>query len=191
MTADNSENNLLVQIASGNEFAFRKLFMLYNQHLGNYIFSITDSVELAEEIVQDVFMKIWTNRETLEKIQNFKAYLFVISKNQALNCLRKIVKERSLITDLGNVLSEDHQSDDLCEYYRLIDEAIDLLPPQQQKVYLLSRHKRLKYIEISDEMNISHETVKKYLKIANSSIIAHVRANLESALILLLLYKLS
>lgn len=189
MTGDNSENNLLVQIASGNELAFRKLFMLYNQHLGNYIFSITDSVELAEEIVQDVFMKIWTNRETLEKIQNFKAYLFVISKNQALNCLRKNVKERSLITDLGNILSEDHQNDDLGEYYRLIDEAIDLLPPQQQKVYLLSRHKRLKYIEISDEMNISHETVKKYLKIANSSIIAHVRANLESALILLVLYK--
>lgn len=189
MLTDNWENNLLLQIASGNQFAFRKLFTMHHQHLGNYIFRITDSMELAEEIVQDVFMKIWLNREKLTEVKNFKAYLFVISKNQALNSLRKMIKERALITNLENILNQDQDDNDLSEYYRLIDEAIDQLPPQQQKVYLLSRHKRLKYVEISDEMNISSETVKKYLKIANSSIIAHVRANLESILLLVLLYK--
>jgi len=189
MPTDNCENNLLLQIATGDQLAFRKLFVQYHQHLGNYIFRITNSAELAEEIVQDVFMKIWIKRETLAAVRNFKAYLFVISKNQALNCLRKIVKERSLKTSLENILSSEEEDQDLSEYYRLVDEAINLLPPQQQRVYLLSRHERLKYLEISDEMNISSETVKKYLKIANSSIIAYVRANLESALLLLILHK--
>ena len=179
------EKELLIQVTAGMPWAFRTLFMKYHQQLGAYIYRITNSAEIAEEIVQDVFLKIWLNREALAGVQNFKAYLFVVSKNQALNCLRKMAKEQMLKNQWESTCTNMHEDDDLNEYRKLIDQAIDQLPPQQQKVYLLSRHKRLKYAEISDEMNISSETVKKYLQIANASITTYVKENLESVLLLL------
>lgn len=189
MSKSNYEEELLSKVSTGDQTAFRALFTQYHQQLGNYIFQITDSAELAEEIVQDVFMKVWTNRASLQKVQNFKAYLFVVSKNHALNCLRKIVRERLLKTEWENNLSNIPEYDDSEEYYKLLDQAIDQLPPQQRKVYLLSRHKRMKYLEIADEMNISAETVKKYLKLANATITSYMRDHLESVLLLLALYR--
>ena len=88
------ENDLLLRVAGGDEHAFSELFNTHHQLLGTHIYRITGSAELAEEVVQDVFLKIWLSRESLAAVQHFRAYLFVISKNHALNCLRKIAKER-------------------------------------------------------------------------------------------------
>jgi RNA polymerase sigma-70 factor (ECF subfamily) len=174
------ENELLLRVAAGDEHAFRLLFTAYHQQLGTHIYRITNSAELAEEVVQDVFLKIWMTRETLSTIEDFKAYLFVISKNYALNCLKKLAKERIQIKQLEQssigLLNTDQ---DPSIYYNLLDEAIDHLPPQQQKVYLLSRHNRLKYAEIADQLKLSRETVKKYLQIATTSITDYVRTHLE------------
>ncbi|NHA03795.1 sigma-70 family RNA polymerase sigma factor [Mucilaginibacter sp. HC2] len=185
------ERELLMQVASGDEHAFRQLFMMYHQQLGEHMLRITNSIELAEEIVQDVFLKIWFTRESLVRVDNFKAYLFVISKNHALNCLKKLAKERAVIKQMeeagtGNLHAEIAGTD---MYYNLLDEAIDQLPPQQQKVYLLSRHGRLKYAEIADQLELSRETVKKYLQIATLSITEYVHEHLEVIVLLLIALK--
>jgi RNA polymerase sigma-70 factor (family 1) len=182
------EKELLLKVANGDEQAFSELFNTHHQLLGTHIYRITDSVELAEEVVQDVFLKIWMSRETLTTVQNFRAYLFVISKNHALNCLRKVAKERihqkTLEEDVLPFAAEENPG--LAGYYSLLDEAIDHLPPQQQKVYLLSRHNRLKYDEIASQMGLSRETVKKYLQGATHSITAFVQSNMDiSAMIIL------
>lgn len=174
-----NEKELLLEVSRGNEHAFSELFLAYNRLLGNHIYRITDSAELAEEIVQDVFLKIWLNRQGLATVENFKSYLFVLSKNHALNCLRKLAKERAHQTSLeDNVIElvpdEVAPSND---YYHLLDLAIDHLPPQQQRVYLLSRHKRLKYDEIAKQMGLSRETVKKYLQGATHAITSFVRSS--------------
>ncbi|MDR6944342.1 RNA polymerase sigma factor [Mucilaginibacter pocheonensis] len=186
-----NERELLIQVASGNEHAFRQLFIAYHQQLGVHMLRITNIPELAEEVVQDVFVKIWLTRETLVGVDNFKAYLFVISKNHALNCLKKLAKERVLIKQL-----EDSRADAVVPevggtnmYYNLLDEAIDQLPPQQQKVYLLSRHSRLKYTEIADQLELSRETVKKYLQMATASITEYVHEHLEVMALLLIAVK--
>lgn len=184
------DKNLLLQVAEGDEHAFRLLFAAHHQQLGVHIHRITNSAELAEEVVQDVFLKIWLARETLANVDDFKAYLFVISKNHALNCLKKLAKERvqqkKLEEDsLGLVMA--NQEDNL--YYNLLDEAIDHLPSQQQKVYLLSRHSRLKYHEIADQLKLSRETVKKYLQIATTSITDYVRSHLDVYPVILLAIK--
>ena len=188
-----NEQQLLLQVAEGNEFAFRRLFEVYHQQLGTHIFRLTDSMELAEEVVQDVFLKIWTNREELKDIRNFKAYLFVISKNQALNCIKKIIREQkhqqqweTENTDEEELVMQDPE---LNKYYTLLDLAIDRLPPQQQKVYLLSRHERLKYAEIAEEMDISRETVKKYLQLAVSFITTYLKSNSDMVLFVLLCFQ--
>ena len=174
-----SDSDQLIMVAAGNEMAFKQLFLKYHQQLGAHIFRITNSMDLAEEIVQDVFLKIWINREALSGVHNFKAYLFVISKNHTLNCLRKLIRQRNHlnICEEKYMMSLTADSEDSNSYHTILDQAIDRLPPQQQRVYLLSRHQRLRYAEVANRMNISHESVKKYLSIANASIIAFLKAN--------------
>lgn len=182
----NCDKNLCLQVSSGDEQAFKQLFNTYHQQLGAYILRLTNSTELAEEIVLDVFLKLWMNRRTLWEIQNFKAYLFVVSKNHTLNALKKVIKERLLQKEPEEHYTKQILAEvDLNQYYSLLDEAIDHLPPQQQKIYLLSRHKRLKYSEIAEKLGLSHETVKKYLQIATASITTYVNANLAAGLIIL------
>ena len=180
-----AESELLIAVASGNEDAFRQLFFRYHQELGTHVFRVANSIELAEEIVQDVFLKIWMNRDDLTDIKNFKAYLFVISKNHTLNCLRKLARERMYKLDwddrFENIPSLEANTN---IYHNLLDEAINQLPPQQQKVYLLSRHGRLKYAEVATELDISRETVKKYLQIATASITAYVQTNFGTTVLL-------
>lgn len=173
------ENEILQRVAQGDERAFAALFNHFHQPLGLHIFKFTKSEQLAEEVVQDVFLKIWLNRKLLVNIDNFRVYLFVISKNAALNCLKKVAYESARITDLDpqadTVAAESNEED---HRYLLIDEAIDRLPPQQKQVYLLRRHERLSYSDISDRMKISKETVKKYLQIGTESITIHIRKKL-------------
>ncbi|AMR33149.1 hypothetical protein A0256_17865 [Mucilaginibacter sp. PAMC 26640] len=178
-----TEKELLLKVAHGNEHAFSELFSEYHQLLASHIFRITESVELAEEIVQDAFLKIWLNREALTNVQNFRAYLFAISKNHALNCLRKLAKERShqRSIEANAVMTPTAHDGGLDGYYELLDQAIDHLPPQQQKVYLLSRHKRLKYDEIANQLGLSRETVKKYLQSSTLSITNFVQAHNDVA----------
>ncbi|WP_018626198.1 RNA polymerase sigma-70 factor [Niabella aurantiaca] len=175
----NEDKKLLTEIAAGREQAFRHLFNKYHQRVGSYIVQITGSRELAEEVVQDVFLKLWMNRSTLETVNNIDAYLFVLAKNHALNYLRKLARELKQQEKWKKDPSAAPAADDLPEnaYYRQLDEAIDQLPPQQKKVYLLSRHQRLKYAEIAQELNLSRETVKSYLRIATASITAYMTQN--------------
>ena len=184
----NSENDLLRKASEGDEEAFQHLFLKYHNQLGVHIFRIANSIVVAEEIVQDVFLKIWMSREALAGVHNFKAYLFVISKNHTLNCLRKLTKERQ-----QRQLYEEQTAREIIPesniniYHTLLDDAIDQLPPQQQLVYLLSRHNRLKYIEVANKLNISHQSVKKYLQIATSSITSYVHLNLKKDIFFLII----
>jgi RNA polymerase sigma-70 factor (ECF subfamily) len=178
LPSDYTEKDLLCQVSSGDQSAFAQLFYRYHQHLGIYIFQLTASRELAEEIVQDVFLKIWNTRETLATVDNFRAWLFVISKNHTLNCLRKLVKERQQQQQWQQIqeteqLLEEAPSE---EQFQLIDQAISQLPPQQKKVFILSRYRRMKYEEIARELNLSRETVKYYLQTANATITKFVNS---------------
>ncbi|HEV7382224.1 MAG TPA: RNA polymerase sigma-70 factor [Dyadobacter sp.] len=180
------EKDILRQVADGDQRAFRQLFDLYHNKLGAHIYHITKSRELAEEVVQDVFLKIWKNRTSLGDLNNFKSYLFVISRNHALNCLKTAAAKHFTINNLEQVSDEMPIADlfEENERYLLVDEAIDRLPQQQKQVYLLSRHERLQYAEIAERMSLSRETVKKYLQISTESITSYVRKRLTISAIL-------
>lgn len=188
LSALHGEAEVLRGISQGDEKAFATLFHHYHQRLGLHIYRITKSAELAEEIVHDVFLKIWINRELLTEIDNFPAYLFVLSKNAALNGLKKLANEQARRTELDadQLQIAETAEDDL--RYLLIDEAIDRLPSQQRQVYLLSRHQRLSYAEIAERMQLSRETVKKYLQLSTESIASYIRKRLVMSLLIVLLY---
>jgi RNA polymerase sigma-70 factor (family 1) len=184
----NSERDALIKASQGSQKAFQELFLKYHNQIGNHVFRITDSKELAEEIVQDVFLKIWMSREALARVHSFKAYLFIISKNHTLNCLRKLAKERQRKQEFEDyAIKTVTTGEEVNIYHSILDEAIDRLPPQQQLVFLLSRHERLKYTEVANRMNISRESVKKYLQIATASVTAYVHTNSQCALTIFLL----
>ncbi|GEP97600.1 RNA polymerase sigma factor [Chitinophaga cymbidii] len=177
----NNERELLVKIAEGNESAFRELMHVYQPLLLTYVFQLTKSVSNAEEIVQDVFLKIWMGREALADVQRFKGYLFIVCRNYALDQLRKIARERELAARWE---SEQAQLDKYppadtetpAAIFTLLDEAVNRLPPQQQKVYLLARRDGLPHAEIARQTGLSVLTVKKYMKLAIAAITAFIRA---------------
>jgi RNA polymerase sigma-70 factor (ECF subfamily) len=188
-----TEAGLLEQVSLGSENAFRELFHRYADLLHTFIYQLTKSKELAEEVVQDIFLQLWTSRETLTGIRNFRSYLFVISRNHAFNALKKIVRERNHQKEWEKThdpLSPVEGTAQIEPQLSLIEEAIRQLPPQQQKVWLLSRRQGKKYSAIAEEMSLSKETVKKYMQYATASIMEYVLARLDLLLISLLLTQL-
>lgn len=165
---------LLADVARGSERAFKQLVDKYSDRLGHFIATITKDHQVAQEVVQDVFLKIWQNRETLVTVRDFHRWLFVISKHQALNALRKAIVKQ---TTLDEHLADPDNNEWVLEKERrfcLLDEAVDRLPEQQRKVYLLSRRSGKTYKQIAADMQLSPETVKKYIQLAVTQIIRHV-----------------
>jgi RNA polymerase sigma-70 factor (ECF subfamily) len=179
----NDVKGLLLRVSEGDEYAFAQLFKTHYNQLGDYIMRITESKQLTQEIVQDVFLKIWINRRSLATIDCFKAYLMVVARNHAFNCLKQIAREKSRRKEWANsvlhLALNNTAETALTDSRQLIDEAIELLPPRQKNVYLLSRREGISQEAIAQKLNISHETVKKHMVLALRFLKNHLRANIR------------
>lgn len=186
-----NEHELLQGVSKGNEDAFAKLFYAYHNQLGEYVFILTGSGQMAEEIVQDVFVKVWMNREMLLTLDKFTSYLFILTRNYTLNCIRKLVRERKLQEDYGKTLSIEDLGENFSlindpDYQFLIERAVSQLPPQQQKVFML-RQQGLKNPEIAEQMAISPDSVKKYQQWALKTVTEFVKAHAAFSLLFILM----
>lgn len=165
-----NESDLLIRVANGDEKAFEKLFYGYYDQLGAFVFQLTSSHILAEEVVQEAFIEIWQRRASLTEIGSFKSYIFILTKNRMLNALRKIANEKlkhQVWEESRDPYQPAEMAEDIFEQYKtILDDAISKLPPQQQKVFKLSKIDRLKQEEIARQLNLSPETVKKHMKLA-------------------------
>jgi RNA polymerase sigma-70 factor (family 1) len=165
------EKELLTRISGGDEAAFAQLFNVWHQRLGAFIYRLTESPTLTQEIVQDVFLRLWLKRHLLGDVKDVKAYLFTAARNQTFNSLRKIARQRNGQAQLLESLSvsENHpqeEMDTLEVYTQLLDQAVQRLPNQQQKVYLLHRRQGLSHAQIAEQLHLSVETVKKHMQLA-------------------------
>lgn len=181
------EKLLLDRIAEGDETAFAQLFDTYHHALGAFIYGLTKSKELSEEITLDVFLKIWMTREALAEVRDFKAYLFTVSRNAAITALRKVIRERTHQETWKKEqvpgVPDDAQEKE--KYLSLVDEAINQLSPQRKKIYLLSREQGLKYEEIANRMGISRFTVRAHIQQAVASIIEYLKPRIHNELALI------
>lgn len=179
----NDVKGLLLRVSEGDEYAFAQLFRAYYNQLGDYIMRITESEQLTQEIVQDVFLKIWINRHSLATIDCFKAYLMVVARNHAFNCLKQIAREKNRRKEWANsvlhLALNNTTETAFTDPGQLIDEAVELLPPRQKNVYLLSRREGISQEAIAKKLNISHETVKKHMVLALRFLKNHLRANIR------------
>lgn len=181
------EKELLLNVANGDEGSFRYLFDKYRNKIYSFSMYLTHSEYLSEEITQEVFMKIWLNRKQLEVVEYFNAYLKTIASHVASNFLKRIANERIILQKIANdaSLSNEVTEEEIIynEYQAILEQAIRNLPPQQKKVYFLSRYEGLKQDDIAKMMNLSPHTVKEYMKNAVSSIRKFVGGRIELAVI--------
>lgn len=180
------ERTLLLKTAGGDEAAFRQLFFRYYNKLGSYIYRLTESYPLTQEIVQDVFVKIWLRRNELTTISCFEAYLFTVAKNLALSSLRQLARER--VRDkkwMLHYLRQSAAEPENGDLTAIIEAGVQQLSPSQKKVYLLSRYEKMRQKQIAEQMNISVETVKKHMVLALRSLKTYVLAHMKILLLLL------
>ncbi|HEY8933980.1 MAG TPA: RNA polymerase sigma-70 factor [Cyclobacteriaceae bacterium] len=160
---------MLDRIALSDAEAFGLIFRNYSNKVYCYALKLTRSKNLSEEIVQEVFIKIWVNRMSLTSIDYFSSYLYTITRNHTFNVLKRIaveVKSKAHYADENRKLQPSGQS----AYYDDLNQAVDKLSPQQQLVYKMCYHEGLKYDEVAERLQISHLTVKTHMQQALRSI---------------------
>src|SRR5690606_11633515 len=131
-----NESEILIKIAEGDESAFCELFDHYERYVFSFGRKLMRSNEIAEEIVQDIFIKIWERRERLKEIDNFGGYLNILVRNHSFNLLRQLAHKQKIGSEI--VLSysdEDNQTQHAINYretLRILEEVLDNLPEQQK-----------------------------------------------------------
>lgn len=187
------EKEVLQRIAKGDEAAFKQLVHQYTPLLAPYILKFTKSKERTQEIVQDIFTQMWISRESLDQVNNFRRYLYVASRNHALNAIRNMMREEKRhlkwLQDQPSGIAGNAPAQDDSPYIGLVEEAVQQLPEQQKKAWILCRVQGKKYQEVAAEMGLSRETVKKYLQYAQASITKYVQHKVIVALAGFLLKK--
>ena len=149
--------------------AFGALYDRFRPKVYTYALKITGSAETAEDIAQEVFLKIW-QYQGFEKVDNVDAYLRVVTRNLALKWLRRNILERKVSREMRDYWNEadisTEQTVNLKETQAAIDRAVALLPPQRRLVFQLCKNERLKYGEVADRTKLSRFTVKTHMQLA-------------------------
>jgi RNA polymerase sigma-70 factor (ECF subfamily) len=172
MITANTIRDLQVRIARfDDQQAYKELFTSLYSYLFQFAKTLVKAKEPAEEIISDVFIKVWEKRKDLEKIENLKLYLYVSTRNIAYNYLDK--QKRSATNALDNVQAEftsvyfdPEQLLITADMLTRIQKAIDQLPPKCKVIFKLAKEDGLKYREVAEILNISVKTVENQLAIA-------------------------
>jgi len=166
-------------LAKGNVNAFGIIFEFYKKRVFGVAFKMLKSETEAEEIVQDVFMSIWLAKSRLADIIDPEAYLFTITYNTIYAHLKKASRNQRLLNTIIHHLTQIQNTTDEAidahETGKLINEAIQLLPPQQRMVYQLSKQEGLSYDEIAEHMQIARNTVRNHLAEAMKAVRAFLK----------------
>ncbi|MEI2274360.1 sigma-70 family RNA polymerase sigma factor [Sphingobacterium sp. ML3W] len=187
------DTSILMRVAEGDEVAFKVLFDTYRPNIYTTALRVTNNEWMAEDIVQDTFVKVWIHRQQIPAIANFETWLYVLSKNIALDIIKKKAHYKTYSQEeaknaLLRVYPEaDYLTQDK-DFKRLLDEAIERLPAKQKETYRLIREQYLKREEAAEILQVSPETVKSNLDQAMKSIRAYCTAHMNDIPLVLLLH---
>lgn len=163
-----------MRLKGGDTEAFRHIYDRYKARLFLFSLKFLRSEEQAEEIVHDVFLKIWEERRGLDPDRSFGSYLHTVCKHHIFNLLKRIARQRryeSVVRD--NFSGTANLTENVVlfrEYSRLAEEAINTLPPRRRMVYRLCREEGKSYEEAAEELGISRNAVKDHLVKAGKTI---------------------
>jgi RNA polymerase sigma-70 factor (family 1) len=167
-------NFRLQKIADGDEKVFRALFDQFSPRVFVFAMKLTRSRSMAEEVVQEIFIKIWDNRERLRDVEYFPSYLSVITRNHCFNVLKKLAVESRVNGDFSKQIPLVHRETEdqviYKDYQEILARIVNTLPPQQKSVYSLCHGQGMKYEEAAQHLNISRLTVKAHMQLAMKTI---------------------
>lgn len=193
-TSHYSEQELLFGLKQNNIRCYEILFQQYYAKIHAFIRGMLKDSDTAEDIAQNVFLKVWLNRHKLDEQLSLKNYLYVLARNEVLNHLRN---KNTSVLSLSSFeqehlepqsISEVESLSNLTELQAVLEKAIESLPPKRQEVFRMSRFRLMSNKEIAEELDLSVRTVDKHIELALREIRKKLSPFLFSLLILFYLF---
>jgi RNA polymerase sigma-70 factor (ECF subfamily) len=160
-------NKLLKKIKVNDKDAINSIFLAYSKRLYNFAFAYLKTEGDSKDVVQDAFINLWNNRESLREDTNLEAYLFTITRNSVISIFRKKITEKEYLKHLRETaIFQYSENDEQYDYERLsmrIKNLVDQLPEQRKLIFKLSKEKGLSNKAIAEELNISVKTVEDHM----------------------------
>jgi RNA polymerase sigma-70 factor (ECF subfamily) len=187
------EKALLFQLAAGDEEAFASVYRHYQGALDHFLTRFVKSPQLAEDLSQEIFLKIWEQREKLSELLSFRAFLFTVARNYTLNILHKAGRSQAAMGEITRHALSQHaqsQTEDVVlsrEYQEFLDRVIQNLPPRAREVFRLCRQQQLSYEEVAAQLGISRNSVKNHMVHSMKVLRTSVERDLQIPLSLFLL----
>ena len=170
MAKENEEEQRLTQeLAAGSRQAFQEIFMRYYPKVRYFVLGLVKSEEDAEDLAQDVFAKLWTNRATFAEVRNLGVYLFVLSRNMTYNYIEARQLRQKWLYDRPFEEKDEHSPyEDLIakDLTLLVELVVEGFPPQRKTIYKLSREAGLSNAEIAEKLGLQKKTVENHLNLA-------------------------
>jgi len=161
------ELEFVKRLQSGDQLAFEALYHIYSKEIYRKISKMVKDVTLAEELTQDVFVKIWNKREVITTEKPFRYYLLTLATNLVNDFYRKVARERRLQDEIIAASTELYNPTEDQIYYKeskeLMDAAIESLPTQQKLVFKLCKIDGKSYEEVSNLLGISTSTISNHI----------------------------
>jgi RNA polymerase sigma-70 factor (ECF subfamily) len=187
-----NEKELFNRVALGDETAFTAIFYQYTRRLYPFLLQKLRSELLAEELLQDIFLRLWVYRERLAGLESPQGYLFRMAANRVQDHFQEEYRKASLLKSMqpAGDIADIHPQEtmDIIEARRLMAEGIQALPEQRRRVYEL-KQQGLRYEEIASQLNISPNTVRNQLVQANRFLLEFLRSKGLAVLLLILSWK--
>ncbi len=188
-----NELALLQRVAAGDAEAFEALYRHYSATVYTTVITYVRNAPEAEEIVQQLFVKLWMRRAALGRVENFRDYLFATVRNSVFNYFNQLSRQTRLINRIRTQTPEHtaEEADHRCrqnQYDQLLEKAVRQLPDRQKQVYLLASGEALGYDDIAQRMQISRLTAKKHMELARKAVREYISRYLAAFVLLFLFH---
>ncbi len=171
----NADAELVALLKGGDKTAFKELFDKYGKRLYQFSLKFLREKEDAEDLLNEVFLKIWENRRNLKTDTSFQSYLFTIAYNNIRQRFLKRSREEKYIQIFATEhLTENLKNEDQIDYLsfvKVVNDAIEMLPARRREIFLLYYKEELKSKQIAEKLNITEQFVRNQLTIAKKTII--------------------
>ncbi|MCF0072807.1 sigma-70 family RNA polymerase sigma factor [Dyadobacter sp. CY261] len=164
-----NEADLLIRVSCGDENAYKQLYDHYSTTIYRVAYRYLQSADMAEDVVQEIFLAIWNKRSDFREIRAFQSYLFFMTKNLCLKHIKDLAKELTANSEFAERVNVD-EPDATGHYQELLDKALQQLPPQQKRAFELAKIQGLSHEMVAGILNLSASTVNNHITAALKSI---------------------
>jgi len=181
--------DLVRSLKKGDINSFDRLYHLYYKKIYLFAKGILKSPEDAENIVQEVFIKIWEKHKELDEKLSFESFVFTVTYNTSISFIRRKLREQSFLKEWYKRLENERSAVNEADYNDLqerIKNLISQLPKRRREVYMMSREEGLTYTEIAKRLDISINTVENHMAASLKFLRKHLDYNLRIVLFFIL-----